>query len=344
MPLYADLAIEILREKGIPLSTGQLWKAIGEREPSFKGNKAAYAACRGWLYRPPATAPIKEVPNSVPKSFVYVDQEDLFTYYQEQKDALTFLDCARKVLEEYGRPMHYQEITNVAIQKHWLRTKGRTPEYTMCAEIGRHIRTMQQRGLVPVFVQYGNGLYGLSAWLPQETPLHALTNKHTRELRKTLHERVMALPPKDVERLIGALLRKIGFEDVNVTRYVGDNGVDVHAVWKILDDFPLRFAIQVKRWTNNVQQPVVANLVGNLAHTTVRGVIITTSDFSDGARKFAQENGIWLIDGEKLISLLIEYRLGVSPMEGGLADEIDFLKLEVCEDLNATIEKVETQL
>ena len=46
----------------------------------------------------------------------------------------------------------------------------------------------------------------------------------------------------------------------------------------------------------------------------VRGTIITTSDFAKGTREAAFEPGaapITLINGEKLIDLLIEHRIGV---------------------------------
>ena len=72
-------------------------------------------------------------------------------------------------------------------------------------------------------------------------------------------------------------------------------------------------AVQVKRWKHNVQAPVVQQMRGSLgAHE--RGLIITTSDYSPGARQEAQAANkapISLMNGQELLGLLIEYRIGV---------------------------------
>ena len=47
-----------------------------------------------------------------------------------------------------------------------------------------------------------------------------------------------------------------------------------------------RMAVQVKRWKHNVQAPIVQQVRGSLG-THEQGLIITTSDFSAGAREEA---------------------------------------------------------
>ena len=72
-------------------------------------------------------------------------------------------------------------------------------------------------------------------------------------------------------------------------------------------------AVQAKRWKKNVQAPTVQGLRGALT-VHEQGIIITTSGFSKGAINEAQEQGkakISLIDGDKLIELLIKHRIGV---------------------------------
>ena len=82
-------------------------------------------------------------------------------------------------------------------------------------------------------------------------------------------------------RGIGGVLRAGGITDVNA-------------------------AVQVKRWKRNVQARTVRDLRGSL-RVHEQGIIITTSSFSSGARREAQESGktrISLIDGKHLLNLL----------------------------------------
>jgi restriction system protein len=76
--------------------------------------------------------------------------------------------------------------------------------------------------------------------------------------------------------------------------------------------------IQAKRWENTVHRPEIQKFIGALAqHGARKGVFITTSRFSQGARECRPMNDtrIILIDGEELASLMIEYDLGVSIKE-----------------------------
>ena len=47
----------------------------------------------------------------------------------------TFKEIAYKILREAGKPLHFKEITKIALKKGWLKTKGKTPEATMYAEL-----------------------------------------------------------------------------------------------------------------------------------------------------------------------------------------------------------------
>ncbi len=73
-------------------------------------------------------------------------------------------------------------------------------------------------------------------------------------------------------------------------------------------------AVQVKRWKRNVQASVVQQVRGSLgAHE--QGLIITTSDFSSGARKEAGRPDaipVGLMNGEQLVLLLAEHGIGIS--------------------------------
>jgi restriction system protein len=71
-----------------------------------------------------------------------------------------------------------------------------------------------------------------------------------------------------------------------------------------------------------VQAPVVQQVRGSLG-THEQGLIITTSDFSTGARKEADRPNavpVGLMNGEKLVELLAQHRIGVTRQSYDLFD------------------------
>ncbi len=229
--------------------------------------------------------------------------------------SLSFTDCAQKVLLAHGskKPMHYKDVTKIAIDKGWLVTGGKTPEASMYAQIITEIKRYQKRGQRPRFVQHGRGYVGLSQWMGQGLAFQI--EQHNLHVRKSLHERLLAMKPVEFEELISQLLPEMGFEMVEVTKLSGDGGIDVRGTLVVGDVIRIKMAVQVKKWKqkNNIQAPVVQQVRGSLgAHE--QGLIITTSDFSSGAVKEAAQadkTPIALMNGEQLVMLLMEHGIGV---------------------------------
>ena len=138
-----------------------------------------------------------------------------------------------------------------------------------------------------------------------------VANKQT---RAKLLKRLMSMEPYAFEDLIRQLLLALGFEEVDVTSRSNDGGIDVRGTLVVGDVISTRLAVQVKRWKHNVQAPVVQQVRGSLG-THEQGLIITTSDFSKGARDEAvrvNATPVALMDGEKLVKLLVENEIGVT--------------------------------
>ena len=73
--------------------------------------------------------------------------------------------------------------------------------------------------------------------------------------------------------------------------------------------------IQAKKWENSVSRPEIQKFAGALQGKRARkGIFITTSYFSNGAREYvsAIDSKIILIDGQQLSQLMIEHNVGVS--------------------------------
>ncbi len=108
------------------------------------------------------------------------------------------------------------------------------------------------------------------------------------------------------EELITSLLTREGFR-AQMTKASGDGGIDVVAVL----EKPLvggKCLIQCKRFapTTLVGAAVVREFYGAVSadRKIVKGILITTSGFTEQAKSFAEEVGIELVDMEKLSRLL----------------------------------------
>jgi restriction system protein len=104
----------------------------------------------------------------------------------------------------------------------------------------------------------------------------------------------------------------------------GDGGID--GVIKE-DRLGLDFIyIQAKRWEGTVGRPVVQGFAGALEEQKARrGVLITTSNFSQEAQKYVGriEKRIVLIDGEQLTQLMIDYNVGIAEEQAYVVKRID---------------------
>lgn len=240
---------------------------------------------------------------------------------------MSFGDAAERILggSPNHQPMHYAEITKLALEGGLIQTKGRTPAASMYAVIHSEIKRQEEREESPRFVRHGRGMIGLGAWLPDEVA--KLIDERNREVRDGLLERARSTSPADFESLVGELLVAMGFEDVKVTNISGDGGIDVRGVLVVGDAIRIRMAVQAKRWKSNVTAPVVQQVRGSLgAHE--QGLIITTSDFSSGAKKEAQRSDaapVAVIGGEQLAALLAEHEIGarMTSYELYTLDEVD---------------------
>jgi restriction system protein len=223
----------------------------------------------------------------------------------------SFTDAAELILDEFAekRPMHYRDITDKILELALVETEGKTPEATLYAMVLTEIKRFTERGEKPRFVKYGEGMIGLRKWMGEG--LAYQIEKQNREVQKKLLAYVQSLCPEEFEGLLGRLLGEMGFEDVEVTSYSGDSGIDIRGILVVGDVIRTRMAIQAKKWKNNVSSPTVREVRGSLgAHE--QGMIITTSDFSKGAQAEAERSDavpVALVNGEQLVDLLIEHEV-----------------------------------
>jgi restriction system protein len=131
-------------------------------------------------------------------------------------------------------------------------------------------------------------------------------------------DKVKSCSPVFFERLVVELLVKMGYggsrrDAGQAIGKSGDGGID-----GIIKEDRLGLDviyIQAKRWENTVGRPEIHQFAGALQEKRAKkGVFLTTSDFSKGAREFAAaiDNKIILIGGEELADYMIDFNVGVS--------------------------------
>lgn len=148
-------------------------------------------------------------------------------------------------------------------------------------------------------------------------------NSYNARQRELLRSKLSTMSPYRFEELVGDLLEAMGYEDVTVTRESGDKGVDVVATVQF-GITTITEVVQVKRHQGNIGRPILDQLRGALPyHKALRGTIITTGKFSSGCLDAALYPGaapIGLIDGERLLDLLIEHEIGIRKRPAQLYD------------------------
>jgi restriction system protein len=131
-----------------------------------------------------------------------------------------------------------------------------------------------------------------------------------------LIETLGKVSPAFFESVVLDLLHRISYgasrEDLQRVGGSGDVGIDGIIS---LDKLGLeKVYVQAKSWQNSVGRPELQAFYGALAgHKARKGVFITTSAFTAQAIEFARSvEGIVLVDGNRLASLMIEHEVGIS--------------------------------
>lgn len=144
------------------------------------------------------------------------------------------------------------------------------------------------------------------------------------EVKTELLEKLKELDPYYFEKVILILLKKMGYGDFIETSKTGDGGID-----GIINEDKLgleKIYTQAKRYNENkVREKDIRNFIGAMSGDTSKGVFITTSTFDNSAIKKAREahHSIILIDGAKLVDLMLQYNVGIQVKTVYEVKEID---------------------
>lgn len=148
---------------------------------------------------------------------------------------------------------------------------------------------------------------------PQEKIEQAIQEINN-ELEDNLLEEILKQSSDFFEELSVRLLVAMGYgkiENATVTPKTGDYGIDGFV---LEDELGINtIFIQAKRYDkdNSVSRPEIQKFAGAmLGKNAKKGVFITTSHFAKTAIDYANNQNIILIDGQKLVQLMIKYNVG----------------------------------
>lgn len=164
------------------------------------------------------------------------------------------------------------------------------------------------------------------------TPEEILENSY-QNLRNNIAQELLSsvkfCSPEFFEKLVVDLLLNMGYggsrrDAGEAIGRSGDGGID-----GIIKEDKLgldTIYIQAKKWENTVSRPEIQKFAGALqGQQAKKGIFITTSSFSKGAREYANiiDSKVVLIDGEILAQLMIDYDIGVSKIKSYDLKKID---------------------
>lgn len=129
-----------------------------------------------------------------------------------------------------------------------------------------------------------------------------------------LINQIMKLDPGAFERLCQRVLRESGFYEVNVTGRTGDGGIDGVGKVRVGGLISFKVVFQCKRYKGNIPSKHIRDFRGAMMGRADKGLFITTSTYTQDAKREAERDGAFaidLIDGDLLAEKMKDLGLGV---------------------------------
>ena len=298
-------------------------------------------------------------PRHIYGAYLFINNFELFSLdpagiYRLGQRGRDFLAAAPQLLSELDEAEGMRQLLGILATKTQAKRGDLLPEWsaflrehskfgtlsTTKDTLSRRLANLTERGLIE---REGN-IYAITPdGLNYATPLSKTADDTGRSVlktitgynqkqRKALHQLLGEMHPYQFEHLVRDLLEAMGYEDVRVTKEAGDKGVDVVGTVQF-GITTVTEVVQVKRHKGNIGRPVLDQLRGSLPyHKAIRGTLITLGNFSKGCTEAALYPGaapITLINGEKLLDMLIEHEIGIRKRPAQLYElDEDFFKAD----------------
>lgn len=149
-------------------------------------------------------------------------------------------------------------------------------------------------------------------------------NRIESDVKNDLLQKLKNIDPYFFEKVVLRLLKKMGYGEFIETSKSNDGGID-----GIINEDKLgldKIYIQAKRFNEGkVREKDIRNFIGAMSGDTNKGVFVTTSEFDEKALQKARSahHKIICIDGQKLVTLMHEFNVGIQVRTTYEIKEID---------------------
>lgn len=157
----------------------------------------------------------------------------------------------------------------------------------------------------------------------ESTPQERLYNSY-QDIRQVIYDEILdtilSKSPVAFERLVVELLQKMGYGGTldkpgRVTRQSRDGGIDGEIREDVLGLGRIHIQAKCYQREKTIGRPEIQSFAGALLGSNAnKGVFITTAQYTDDAKKYAEtipNARIILIDGNKLAEYIYQYGLGM---------------------------------
>jgi len=217
--------------------------------------------------------------------------------------------------------------TRVQNQIHWARFYLSKAGYVDSSERGIWSltskglsTTLTQKESLQIFYEVQGAMKQKREEVPQadedEIDSEEPPSPEKQNYRTRLMDVLRNIPPEGFERLCQRMLRESGFQQVNVTGRTGDGGIDGNGLLQVNPFVSFQVLFQCKRYSGSVAVSQVRDFRGAMMGRADKGIIMTTGTFTKDAKNEAVRDGvppIELVNGEKLIDMLEQLELGLTP-------------------------------
>ncbi|WP_338656290.1 restriction endonuclease [Sporosarcina psychrophila] len=263
--------------------------------------------------------------NEVVAKTIPTGKELLIPYLNELRDgnSYTASELTQKIvssfnLSEYQQIMKYETNTDTIFLSRIRGVRYSLKKEGYINEVNKFTYQITSAGLELLednVTDIENEVDEMDKLVDPLTIIKANINDLHEQLADDLLKTLISLNWKKFEDIVVDLLTKMGYGDGEVTQRSNDEGLD-----GIIKEDKLgleNIYVQAKRYGagNSVGREAVQSFSGALdAKGARKGVFITTSHFTSGAKSYAnklESKRIILIDGKELSNLMISYNVGV---------------------------------
>lgn len=248
---------------------------------------------------------------------------------------MTIRETILKVFDEVGKPLTPEAIYDKIVEDDLYQFNTESPVHVVKTRLRRECEGLEfaTSSKHKFFQLLSDGTYWVlnrplpnnyekAKFISPHSKLNDELNKaydeYTTKFKANLLNYLKNLDPYKFEEFCGQLLKKYGFQNVEVTSKSRDGGIDGFGNLKV-GFTHLEVSFQCKRYNKvEVQPKEIREFRGCIREKCIYGIFFTTADFSNPAFHEAERTDlkpVVLMNGLNIVDFMIKERFGVDVLE-----------------------------